>query len=336
MAGPPVFIVGVQRSGTTLLRLILNSHSTIAIPEEARFLTPLLSKRVAARPIRGGGLNRLINYLRENDQFRLWNYDRSAFFSHLESCDEISLKELIEAMYNSYADSEGKSRWADKSLFFDSVGLLSSLFPEAQFIHVVRDGRGVFSSWRTMDPSKNHPTSMALDWTYKLYRIERALANVPPEKAKVVRYEDLISRPEETVRDICEFIGAEFEPAMMGFHETSSRYIGDHHSELIFKPIDDSNMAKWKRKLTRKEVDAFTIFGSRGLRKYGYEVPEPAMSPGLLIFALTDLLIGLPHRALQVLSARWDYFRALSKGRATKSVPVGVPPKERNAGAEQD
>ena len=99
----------------------------------------------------------------------------------------------MDGMFSSYAVSEGKSTWGDKSLFFGSIDLLHELFPRARFIHIIRDGRDVFDSWRKMDPTKRHATVMALDWRYKLRSIERSFEKLPASLAKTLRYEDLDS-----------------------------------------------------------------------------------------------------------------------------------------------
>ncbi|OGC95589.1 MAG: hypothetical protein A2W25_00995 [candidate division Zixibacteria bacterium RBG_16_53_22] len=329
----PIFIVGTQRSGSTLLRLILNAHPEIAIPEEARFLTPLLNKNNIKKPIEGQALSRLVNYLRANEQFRLWNFDAAPFLNELAVKSSVMLAEVINAMFSSFAQSEGKSLWGDKSLFFGSVQLLHELFPGARFIHIVRDGRDVFDSWRKMDASKNHPTAMALDWHYKLRSIERALAKLPSDRALTLRYEDLVASPDTVVRSICRFLGIAFEPAMLEFHKTSGKYIGEHHSRLIFGAIDPSNTAKWRKHLSSDDVRLYELMAANHLRHYGYELSGTSTSMRQILLAVGDLLVGLPQRAWQIGRARLAYRRALVRGEATKTISVGAMPK--NSGPER-
>lgn len=323
----PFFIVGVQRSGTTLLRLILNAHSQIAIPEEARFLGPLLKRNAGRTVVKEPALSRLLNYLRANEQFRLWAYDSELFFQRLAGRDAVTLAELIDAMFSSYAESEGKSRWGDKSLFFNSINILHELFPGARFIHVVRDGRDVFDSWRRMDATKSRPTVMALDWRYKLRSIERSVARLPADRTLTLRYEDLLASPRQIVQSICSFLNIEFEEEMFEFYKTSSKYIGEHHSSLIFSAINSSNAAKWKQRLSADEIKLYEAMAGKLLREYGYQTSSPSFSAHLLLLAAVDLLIGLPQRVWQVMSARWAYRRALRRGEAMKTIPTGVMPR---------
>ena len=322
----PIFIVGTQRSGTTLLRLILNSHSTIAIPEEARFLTPLLSRHNPRRVIHGPALSRLVEYLRANEQFRLWNYDQEPFLRDLINRDSISLADFVDGMFSSYAVSEGKSTWGDKSLFFGSIDLLHELFPRARFIHIIRDGRDVFDSWRKMDPTKRHPTVMALDWRYKLRNIERSIDKLPASLAITLRYEDLIVSPEKVIQSLCKFLCIPFEPGMLEFHKTSSRYIGEHHSKLIFSSIDASNATKWLKNLSTDEITLYELIAGSSLRRYSYVTSDNSVCLRQYLLAASDMIIGFPKRMWQVASARLAYRRALKHGESTKTITVGEMP----------
>lgn len=324
---PPFFIVGTQRSGTTLLRLILNAHSKIAIPEEARFLMPLLNETYLRQGVKGAELKSLINYLAANDEFKLWNYDSQPYLDWLTQKEEISLRELIDSMFKSYCHSEGKTIWGDKSLFFRTIWILNELFPNARFIHIVRDGRDVFDSWRKMDPTKNNAAVMALDWRYKLYKIERSFGAIQAERTFTLRYEDLLENPETTIQHICNFLGMTYEPAMLEFHKTSHNYIGEHHSNLIFKAIDNSNSAKWQKNLSSLEVKSFNLLAKPCLEKFGYKLPPGKVSPNDLLKIALHLIIGIPKRIYQVARTSWAGAKALKKGEAVKGVQVGIMPK---------
>lgn len=325
---PPFFLVGVQRSGTTLLRLMLNSHSQIAIPEEASFLKPLLNHKWSNKKITGEDKERVIGYLRENEQFKLWNFDTEPFFQKLERKRQFTLKELVELMYVSYANSENKSRWGDKSLFFGSMELLYEMFPGAKFIHIVRDGRDVFYSWRKMDPNKSHPSVMALDWKIKHRLIKKSLKIVPEKNLYQVRYKDLIKNPQKELRGICNFLGFEYEDQMINFYETSNKYIGKHHSDLIFKAVDKENVNKWEKLLTQNEQLVYQIVAKKTLLKYGYRLSPHKMKIKHYLLFLKDFSVGLPKRIVELVKVRLAFRRALKKGEATKTITVGEMPSE--------
>ena len=91
---PNFFVVGAQRSGTTLLRLILNAHSKIIIPEESGFLMPLLNKKKLKKTIKDKDLEMIINYLESNNQLKLWKFDFSDFKTRLLKRKNIKLLSL--------------------------------------------------------------------------------------------------------------------------------------------------------------------------------------------------------------------------------------------------
>ena len=328
MKTDPFFIVGVQRSGTTLLRLILNAHSEIAIPEEASFLKPLLKADWIRKPITGKKLHKLVSYLRANEQFRLWNFNREPLLQKLASKKSTTIKEVMDIMYSNYAQHEEKSSWGDKSLFFGSMELLHEMFPKARFIHIVRDGRDVFYSWRKMDPAKSHPAVMALDWKFKIHLIERSMKNIPLSNILVIRYEDLLINPDKTLRNVCKFLNIKFDEKMLKFHQSSKKYIGKHHSELIFKAIDDSNISKWKNLLTQEEMKIYQTVAINSLQKYGYEILNDKTKIKHLILTTKDLLIGLPKRLVELIKVRLAFRRAINRGEATKTISVGELPEE--------
>ncbi len=322
----PIFIVGTQRSGTTLLRLILNAHSRVAIPEEARFLSPLLKDKYLKQTISGKDFKNLIQYLANNEQFRLWNYDTSSFFDQVSDKNEIYVGELIRLLYESFCIREGKDTWGDKSLFFSAIPFLHKVFPSAKFIHIVRDGRDVFDSWRKMDSTKSNVAVIALDWRYKLFKIESAFDQLPAVNKLCLRYEDLMADPEEQVRGVCEFIGIKYEIGMLEFYKTSKQYIGDHHSDLIFQSINNKNVNKWEKNLTKSEATYFELLTRNILEKYQYNTRRVKLTPVFFLGVVTKLLIGLPVRAGQVLFSKLSYERALKKGTST-AIQVGSMPR---------
>jgi hypothetical protein len=308
--------------------LILNAHSQIAIPEEATFLIPLLKRKLLCSPIKGEHLRNLIRYLSFNPQFRLWNYDSNGAFSTLSQRKKISFKELIDILFTSYCRSQGKQIWGDKTpSFFRKIDILYFLFPEARFIHIVRDGRDVFDSWRRIDPSKDNAAVVALDWRYKLSRIVKSLQKMPSANSIEIRYEDLLEQPEATIESLCSHIGVRYDSGLTDFYKTSHLFIGDHHSNLIFNPIDKSNKAKWKKTLSVKEVQTFNVLAGRYLRKYNYEVPSGSFGISALLNISRSLSLGMPGRVYQILYTKMVLEHSARKGRPTDSLKTGNMPK---------
>lgn len=138
------FIIGVQRSGTTLLRLLLNEHSEIGIPEEAGFLMPFITKGLLKeRSLNKNRRDKIAAYLIQNEQYARWKIQHGTTKKVLSQ--HKTMREIIVALY--YTSQKGISDElptivGDKTpSFIRKVDLLATSFPDAKFIHIVRDGR---------------------------------------------------------------------------------------------------------------------------------------------------------------------------------------------------
>jgi len=180
-----------------------------------------------------------------------------------------------------------------------------------------------------MDKTKDNLASTALDWNYKIYRIEKSFLKLADDRKMTVRYEDLLDNPVNIVKDICSFIGVEFEEQMMDYHKTSHFYIGKHHSDLIFKSIDSKNMYKWKENLRPIETRVFELLSGYNLKKYGYILSGKSnilLDPAYII---SKLATGIPYRLFHVLLQKFTNQLAFKSGRKS-STDAGEMPESRN------
>jgi hypothetical protein len=237
------------------------------------------------------------------------------------------LAELLDLIYSSFAKSEGKVVWGDKSLFVRNIPLLSRIFPNSSFIHIVRDGRDVFNSWRTYDETKNCASVTALDWKVKLSLIERAFDRMASGRSLTVRYEDLLERPGRTLKLVCDFLHVSFEPSMLDFYKSSGRYIGTHHSELIFSKIDPSNREKWRTSLTNREILAYETICRSELMKYGYAVDSCERSVLEFLALISEFASELPPRIFGIFGDAFERRKAFRSGTAAKLSSIGIKPK---------
>ena len=138
----PIFVVGAWRSGTTILRLMLNRHSRIAIPTESHFVVELYrSFRGRFEP------KRFWEALKTNPFFLRWNLDEETVSRRLQAAPD-RWRDQVEAVYYVYAEQHSKPRWGDKTpQYVLNLDLVHRIFPDVKVIHVVRDGRDV--AWGT-------------------------------------------------------------------------------------------------------------------------------------------------------------------------------------------
>ncbi len=303
-ASGPFFITGSQRSGTTLLRLILNAHSRVAIPEEGTFWMPLLRahRHDYERPLKQAVLDRYLAYIAKNDQFRTWDLPMDRVTEDLGSRERVTLADFMEAFYVAYARLQRKPYWGDKTpSFFRKIDQLARIFPNARFIHVIRDGRDVFLSMRRLEPSRKNVAVAALEWKYKLERARKSLLSLPEGRTLEIRFEDVLHRPEETLAEICRFVGIHYERSMLDFYQTSRRYIGEHHSALIFKPLSTEAAERWKSRMVPRENKTFEALAGGSLRQCGYQTRgNGKLAVREFLTAIRLLCTGLPLRSFQV------------------------------------
>src|SRR3954447_13716800 len=182
-AGGPVFVVGCPRSGTTLLTLMLSSHSRLSIPPETRFLLPVF-RRVGSF----GDLHLTPNRRRlARDVVR----PRGTKFRHLRLDPDRVKKEIVAGRptvgaalstpYRLYADERGKARWGDKRpTYFRNIALIRALFPDAQVVHVVRDPRDCVASLRRMRWWRQGTIGALAMWVHAVDCARRAERRLPP------------------------------------------------------------------------------------------------------------------------------------------------------------
>jgi len=268
--GPQFFILGTQRSGTTLLRLILNSHKLVSIPEEASFLKFALKKNKYSL----ANKNKIYKYLINDYQLNKWNLPKEKI-KEILSMSNTNI-DLISNFYSTYKNFFSKKLVGDKTPpFIRYLSILNDYYPEAKYIFIVRDGRDSFLSLR----NRNHHSAKSfvlggLEWKIKNCLILKNLNNISSDKKIIIKYEDLIKNPQKIIIDVCGFLNIEFQKDMLQFWKNSKDFIDKNHSSKIFKPIDSTNLNKWKIGLTDKEIKKFQYYAEPLLKKYDYEIKK--------------------------------------------------------------
>lgn len=249
----PIFVVGCQRSGTTMLRLILDSHPRISCGPETRFLEDM--ERIV-----GADWNRLSQYGFPREE---WLRRIAGFFGGIQQ---------------DYAHSRGKQRWADKSpRYAMKLSFIMELFPDAQIVHVIRDGRDVAVSHRKRFGYWSCVKS-AVKWPRYIAQATTAGRALPPGQYHELRYEELVSDQESTLRSLLDFLGEEWEPSILDFdkhtHDVPDRY----HAQARSRRADEGTSAAVYTSRVgsyRKELDPvmrllFRLTARRELKQLGY------------------------------------------------------------------
>jgi hypothetical protein len=284
----PIFIVGANRSGTTLVRLVLNAHSHIAIPDELTYF----DSRLAGVPIETWDdppLSRSAYAAFLNQAFHecfspLRGIDRSAIMNQLLTRPP-SLKRPFETALRAWADHHGKRRWGEKTpsnLFYADVIL--DMFPDAHFIFVVRDPRDGVASMHDVSFFPNDTVFNAL--SRRKHDVEgRAFLHrhVPPSQRMTLKYESFVRAPERWAKTMCEFLDEPFDPAMLSFHEGAHNFMKEdartRYNETATQPITKDRVATWTRRLTKRQTAIVEYVCVPILKAFDYRPVQHRLSP---------------------------------------------------------
>ena len=320
----PIFIIGTERSGTNLLRLMLNSHSAIAVPHPPHIMklfTPLVPRYGDLGE--DGNFRRLIGDVCTVVELHPYPWEvRPDRERVVREARDRSLIAVYFAIYDQYREWSGKRRWCCKSTFMiDHVGEILSHHPAARFIFMVRDGRDVAVSARESIFNHFHVYYSALRWQREQRLGLDWLAKLPREQLFLLRYEELLATPEETVRRLCAFLGEEFEAQMLDYHRSREARKSGSLSiswENTSRPVLQGNREKFRTRLSRDEIFLFEAIALRELEELGYPLTEPKASLEArreellrprLSYRITELLMSLRAEARHLLKDRNSLLR---------------------------
>ena len=267
----PIFIVGMPRSGTKLLRELLNSHSQITIPSgETEFLPywvnnwssygDLSDKKAFDRFYDRALALPYFIYVKEQDAL----IDKQRWY---ESCSDFSPEGVFEALirHDTGVSQESGKIWGDKSpSYINQVALLKSLYPYGRFIHIIRDVRdyclSMHRAW-----GKN-PIRAAQRWVEGTSRVNRDAAVFNNDYLQI-RYEDILSSPELTLKKCCQLLQVDFEADMLQISNNTEN-IGAATGYRFVKQDNKQKYLKYMKPQMRQRIEK--IAGEQ-LHKYGYQ-----------------------------------------------------------------
>lgn len=279
MNDPPIFIVGNRRSGTTLLRLMLACHPRIGVPPEGGFVVRLGWAYAHRMCLDQAAVCRIVNELFCEPTIQDWQLDRDQMLRRMLDEAPLTFRRLVELVYVEYLDGQfpGKERWGDKTTWYlDYLPLVHRIFPEAQFIHLIRDGRAVAASFKQVPHLTNRVAEAAMEWVWSVRTIRAFGQAVGPRQYLEVHYEQLVSEPVDELRRICEFTGEDYSDAMLGFWRDNRRRELEPNRHMAWKqltrqPLRPARIAAWQRELSPLELAHFWAVAGATMGACGYE-----------------------------------------------------------------
>ena len=270
----PVFIVGLDRSGKTLLRLSLSAHPHLALTRRT-YLWPRYYQRYGDLS-KKSNFERCLSAILKQKTVQQFNPDVEKI--RLEfSKGKPTYSYLFSLFHRQFAEKLGKQRWGEQAGSVERFALdIISAFPAARMIHMVRDPRNrceeiLNSAPPAIRAGKIGPLTSS--WLFSA-RLAQRNQSAFPQNYKVVNYERLLSQPQETLIDICEFIGEEFIPEMLTFE--NSIFFGEYGNELENRPsLWEQDVIHFdqeiQKNLSHGEVMFLQAFARDEMEFFGYQ-----------------------------------------------------------------
>lgn len=286
----PLFIIGNPRSGTSLLRLVLTCHSQILIPPECGFIVWLKDKYAAWNCYNNNAekLSFFLDDLLMCKKFETWGLDRGALEAAIMSRFPCSYAELCGAVHLAYGEHVGRSFsiWGDKNNFHvRHINDLHKIYKSARFLHIVRDGRDVASSYRAVMEIKTHSqyapnlntdiSNIANEWNHNVMAVDIAMGVLPSAQALTIRYEDFANNPMETIKLVIDWLGFSYENDMLSFyiHNREKKLEPDltfDWKKRTVEAISPDTVGRYRACLVSDEIRCFEEIAASALRRFEY------------------------------------------------------------------
>lgn len=282
----PFFVVSAPRSGSTLLRLMLDAHPRLAVPPPGWLFDMVFPFLYSYGDLRQrANLLALAEDILQTPTVGKWP-GKPAAEALADAAETPSFAGVYAALHRAYAQAEGKARWGEKTprngFWMDEIRVS---FPDAQFIHIVRDGRDQAIDISDSLLWPNSVYSGASLWQRYVNAIRESASRLPADGYCEIRYEDLCGNTEATVRKLCEFLREPFDARMLSPHETRSAKNWSTHPlhAKTAQPISTRFCEMYKTRLPAADVAVLDGLIGETLKRFGYPLSNArgAISPRL-------------------------------------------------------
>jgi hypothetical protein len=274
-----ILMIGTRRSGSNLLRLMLNQLPEIAAPHPPHILPhlmPLVQKYGDLS--KDENFNQLVDDACKLVELNpvLWEgvkFDREQVASR---CRSRSVVAVYGAIYDEMADQTQAGGWCCKSL--DNIFYLKdveSYFGDAaRYIYLYRDGRDVAVSFRKALVGEKHIYTIAREWASTQRIALESRKYIDPKRIYAISYETITGSSEQAMRGLCEFLGATYTESMLDYHESDEAKRAANSSVIwsnVVKPVMSNNSNKFLREMSAEDVRLFELVAGDVLDELGYK-----------------------------------------------------------------
>ncbi len=279
---PFFFILGRPRSGTTLLRTLFDAHPNAAVPLECAFIVNMAQKYGHIKMWDSQTLLSYYDDLQTHIKFDTWNMDLEKLKIALLQCEgSFTFQQLCKVVYLEYKSVFHKEEIkliGDKNpVYATYTNKLLKMFPDAKFIHLVRDPRDNIISLKNVDFEGPFSALLAYRWKHsaeKLFKIKKK----NPEKFYTIRYEDLAKEPQKYYAEMCQFLGLPYHDKVFDFYKKQDEALKLFNNDKVMKyhksllsPINVSKIDLWKTQLPEIDIRIAEFVCGKWTKIYGYE-----------------------------------------------------------------
>jgi hypothetical protein len=279
------FVISSGRCGSTLLQAMLSSHPRLYVPPELRYFGRYDPITSFTDPLRDSDVEA---YLAASAMDPWWpdmGLDRGAFEEAIR-CDVRSSRDIYLWVLGHIAEKRGnrKPRVGEKTTYYALHGArINELFPKAQFIHVYRDPRDVVASYLEQYWGSRGTVLGCAKMIRHTYRhAERLADEVGPKRFCTLKYESLVEAPERELTRLCEFLGEDYDPAMLRYRDRAeSGYleVEEGWKGMTREPLTPSRIGRYESRLSPRQIWTVDYVLGPRLTRYGYERNSPDPGP---------------------------------------------------------
>ncbi|MEV0777472.1 sulfotransferase [Streptomyces sp. NPDC050433] len=270
MKGPLIVVAGAERSGTTLLSSMLDSHSQVAMVYESHSLIEIVPDRQDRRLTWPEFLDRFVAHR----WFARWGLQEEELKRRLTRADPQTYPEIVDVVFSAYAESRGKQRAGDKTpAYVRYLTDIAERVPDALFIHLIRDGRNCASSLREAPFGPDSVAAAALRWRTDVQAGRDSGRALGPRRYAELHYEELVADPRLSLSRACEFLGLAFEPAMTAYTSSADRVRESPREKRIHPRLDGTirtDLREWRSQMSSEDREMFEEVAGQVNRDCGY------------------------------------------------------------------
>jgi hypothetical protein len=315
---PYVFIIGCPRSGTTLLQRIVDAHPRLAVINQSQWLPGLAEKvnhwssegLVTATKIR-----KIIEHTRMDEHLAITAEDLEGLLAG----GPLPYVRFASAVFDLYGRRRGKDLVGDKTpIYVRKVRILHDLWPEARFVHLIRDGRDVclstinwkrkeekladlFATWR-----RDAISTAAMRWCWNVRLGREAGLPLGSKQYYELRYEALVHQPAEECARLCDFLGVPYADVMLRFHEGRTQDDPNLDAKKAWRPITPG-LRDWRTQMPPEHQEQFEATAGDLLDELGYPraVPRPRSEMLRQASQIQESFVQELHARKRAVPERW-------------------------------